>query len=189
MMNDYSKMYLSKARSNIANMLSFSVNVLGYKLEYIWSLFINSKYLEQVEQKDPFIIDGVSGTELACLITGKKLDDIKDYSLLNKDEYYWLGSYITYYQYYKNISFKKITNLISINDLLLMYNPYHEMDVMQFCDFLDTLLNNDISKLKQKRLELNLTQKELSIASSIPLRTIQQYEQKKKILIKLVLNT
>ncbi len=62
-----------------------------------------------------------------------------------------------------------------------MYNPYHEMDIMQFVDAIEEKANDhQKSQLKRLRLYAGLTQKELSERTDIPLRTIQQYEQGQK---------
>ena len=63
-----------------------------------------------------------------------------------------------------------------------MYNPYHEMDISQFCDHMIALYNSrkQYSNLKMKRLESRLSQSELSRLSEVPVRTIQQYEQRQK---------
>ena len=63
-----------------------------------------------------------------------------------------------------------------------MYNPYHEMDISHFCDHMSALYNSrkPYSNLKLLRLDANLSQSELSKLSEVPVRTIQQYEQKQK---------
>ena len=63
-----------------------------------------------------------------------------------------------------------------------MYNPYHEMDISQFCDHMIALYHSrkQYSNLKMKRLESRLSQSELSRLSEVPVRTIQQYEQRQK---------
>ena len=63
-----------------------------------------------------------------------------------------------------------------------MYPKYHEMDIMQFVDTVNDIYfqKRQTTNLKQKRLEAGLSQSELSRLSSIPVRTIQQYEQRQK---------
>jgi len=84
---------------------------------------------------------------------------------------------------YMNVSFEEIILHVSISDLLKMYDKYHEMDIMQFVDKLNKIIY-DSNKLKYYRKKRKLTQKELSLLSEIPLRTIQQYEQGNKELSK-----
>ena len=63
-----------------------------------------------------------------------------------------------------------------------MYNPFHEMDITQFCDRMKELYisRNPDSQLKKIRKIAGLSQKDLAERTGIPLRTIQQYEQKQK---------
>ena len=63
-----------------------------------------------------------------------------------------------------------------------MYYPYHEMDSKAFINTLIKQINNTkkMSNIKQIRINSNLSQKELSIMSNVPIRTLQQYEQNQK---------
>ena len=63
-----------------------------------------------------------------------------------------------------------------------MYPKYHEMDIMQFVDTVNDIYfqKRQTTNLKQKRLEAGLSQSELSKLSGVPVRTIQQYEQRQK---------
>ena len=63
-----------------------------------------------------------------------------------------------------------------------MYPKYHEMDIMQFVDTVNNIYfqKRQTTNLKQKRLEAGLSQSELSKLSGVPVRTIQQYEQRRK---------
>lgn len=66
--------------------------------------------------------------------------------------------------------------------ILRLYTPYHEMDVRQFCDKMNELYRraNPGTKLKFQRKSAGLSQRELAERSGVPLRTIQQYEQRQK---------
>ena len=63
-----------------------------------------------------------------------------------------------------------------------LYAPYHEMDIRHFVDEMNELYRqeNTETRLKRMRLLAGLTQKQLSEKAGIPLRTIQQYEQRQK---------
>lgn len=56
------------------------------------------------------------------------------------------------------------------------------MDVRQFCDKMNELYRraNPETKLKLLRKSAGLSQRELAERSGVPLRTIQQYEQRQK---------
>lgn len=53
---------------------------------------------------------------------------------------------------------------------------------MQFVDTVNDIYfqKKQMTNLKQKRLEADLSQSELSKLSGVPVRTIQQYEQRQK---------
>ena len=63
-----------------------------------------------------------------------------------------------------------------------MYSPYHEMDIRHFCDKMNELYRaaNPETKLKYLRQKAGLSQRELAELSGVPVRTIQQYEQRQK---------
>ena len=63
-----------------------------------------------------------------------------------------------------------------------MYSPYHEMDIRQFCDTMNERYSaaQPETNLKALRQRADLSQRELSEQSGVPLRTIQQYEQRQK---------
>lgn len=64
----------------------------------------------------------------------------------------------------------------------MLYSPYHEMDIRQFVDRVNAmyLAAKKETNLKYYRKAAGLSQRELSDLSGIPLRTIQQYEQRQK---------
>ena len=71
---------------------------------------------------------------------------------------------------------------LPIQDILAMYDPYHEMDIRQFCDAMNERLRKakPETNLKLLRQQNGLSQKQLAEISSVPLRTLQQYEQRQK---------
>ena len=63
-----------------------------------------------------------------------------------------------------------------------MYAPYHEMDIRQFADKMNELYRaaKPETNLKTLRVLAGLSQSELAKLADVPLRTIQQYEQRQK---------
>ena len=64
----------------------------------------------------------------------------------------------------------------------MLYTPYHEMDVRQFADKMNELYRaaKPETNLKSLRTLAEMSQSELARQAEIPVRTIQQYEQRKK---------
>lgn len=69
-----------------------------------------------------------------------------------------------------------------MKDIRALFDPYHEMDIRQFCDAMSGFIRNarPETNLKLLRRKNGLSQKTLSEISSVPLRTIQQYGQRQK---------
>ena len=177
MIHAYNKTYLEKARINLATMLDYAVNDCNIDIDTFWDLFIKSNISTLFETGDSSTIVGSSGIELAQSILNNNIDA---HFRPNRTREYWTGWAIAYYQWYRNLSFSKIS--ISLSTIRSLYNPYHEMDITQFCDKMDEFLklNTTKSNLKRIREEIAISQSELATLTGIPLRTIQQYEQKQK---------
>ena len=185
MIHAYDKVYLEKARTTLARMLDFAVYDLQYDIEDFFKMFIDSGIAARFEKGDFQIIAGKSGVELAydvAEISGEDKRDIKPKYTANRSEEYWTGWALAYYQWETGLSFSEIVKYIPIKDVVSLYNPYHEMDIRQFSDKMNELYKSakTDTNLKIIRTKLNLTQKELSDISGVPVRTIQQYEQRQK---------
>ena len=185
MIHAYDKVYLEKARTTLARMLDFAVYDLKYDIEDFFNMFINSGIAARFEKGDFRIVAGKSGVELVydiAEIADKDKRHIKPQYTANRSEEYWTGWALAYFQWEIGLSFAEIVKYVPIKDVMCLYNPYHEMDIRQFTDKMTELYKSakPDTNLKIIRTKLNLTQKELSDISGIPVRTIQQYEQRQK---------
>lgn len=182
MMYAYDEYYLPRAIKALGRMLDYAVNDLGYKLEEVWQMFLASSISSQFENGDVSIIAGKSGIELALIIVDYDLDYVTHSTRQEKGEEYWLGYSLAYYQWYTCLTFNEITEFITITEIKSMYNPYHEMDIRQFCDELTNTINSRKvqTNLKRRRNLAGISQSELAKITGIPVRTIQQYEQRQK---------
>lgn len=130
-------------------MIDVGVYYLNYDIDSFYNLFLQNPLSKRFEKGDPFIIWGKSGTEIAFEITDKNINDFKDKQAVNdaglklhRSPEYWAGWSLAYYQWYSGKTFKEIDNSVSIKNIVHLYNPYHEMDILQFCDKLNALLND-----------------------------------------------
>lgn len=182
MIHAYDKNYLSKAQSTLASMIDFAVYDLNIPIEKFYQNFLVSPISEQFESGESPVIAGKSGVELALeVLEDEKL--AKEYRpAANRSPEYWTGWALAYFQWQTNLTFKQINSLIPITEILAMYNPYHEMDISQFCDKMTEIYNSRKSEtnLKKYRLAAGLSQSELAKVSGVQVRTIQQYEQRVK---------
>ena len=185
MMHAYDKLYLEKARTALARMLDFAVYDLHQDLTSFFDLFISSGVAQLFEQGDIHILVGKSGVELAYEVldrSGLAYERVKPQYSMDRSEEYWTGWALAYYQWETAQPFAEIVQYIPIQDILAMYDPYHEMDIRQFCDAMNERLRKakPETNLKLLRQQNGLSQKQLAEISSVPLRTLQQYEQRQK---------
>lgn len=185
MIHAYDKVYLEKAQTALGRMLDFAVHDLNYDLRSFFDLFISSGIAARFERGDFTVIVGMSGVELCYLVLEKAnqtVNRIKPRYTVNRSPQYWTGWALAYYQWYTALQFQQIIQCIPINEILNLYTPYHEMDFRQFCNKMNELYAaaHPDTNLKTLRVKSGLSQRELSEISGVPLRTIQQYEQRQK---------
>ncbi len=182
----YDKIYLEKARVSLGRMLDFAVYDLKYDITDFFNLFISSGVAKRFENGDSSILTGKSGVELTYYVLDSvdinRIKKIKPQYSSNRSAEYWAGWALAYYQWKTALSFSEIIKYIPIKSIVDMYPKYHEMDIRQFVDEMNRLykLNKANTNLKERRLQAGLSQSQLSELSSVPLRTIQQYEQRQK---------
>lgn len=185
MMHAYDEMYLEKARIALGRMFDFAVYQLGYSIEKFYDLFISSGVAKRFENGDVSLLVGKSGIEIGYEVLYKTFGDVRPIEIeftAGRSEEYWAGWVLAYYQWLYDISFSKISEKISIRDILTLYSSYHEMDIRQVVDKLDEMMSNDRAEtsLKKRRKEVGLSQSQLAKETGISVRTIQQYEQRQK---------
>ncbi|MBR5368865.1 MAG: helix-turn-helix transcriptional regulator [Lachnospiraceae bacterium] len=181
----YDRIYLESARASLARMLEFAVHDLDYDISTFFELFITSGIASSFANGDPSTIVGKSGVELTYDVLERcGVDSVRIETRVTgeRSPEYWVGWALAYYQWLTARSFRYINDLVPIAEVLGMYTPYHEMDIRQFADKMDQLVHNTKSQknLKAIRMAAGLSQRDLSVASSVPVRTIQQYEQGQK---------
>lgn len=184
MMRAYDELYLGKARMTLAWMFDYAVNGCRIEIEDFYRMFLMSSYARRFETGNCSVVAGLSGVELAQRVIwehDEQRELPKPIFSLERSPEYWLGFYLSYYQWYNNLKFEQITSKVTIRDILLMYRKYHEMDVMHFVVALDEMRQErQVARLQEYRKRICLSQRELAEKADVPLRTIQQYEQKQK---------
>lgn len=181
----YDKVYLDKARTALGRMLDFAVYDLKYSLTEFFALFLSSGVAERFGRGDFTLLVGKSGVELAYEVldkAGVSYERVPVIYTANRSEEYWTGWAIAYYQWETGLSFEEIVNCVPIAEICLMYSPYHEMSIRQFVDRMNAYYRamQPQTNLKKKRQKAGFSQSELAELSGVPVRTIQQYEQRQK---------
>lgn len=185
MIRAYDKVYLDKARVALGRMIDFAVYDLKYDIAEFFDLFISSGIAKRFENGDFTLLAGKSGVEIAYAVleqSGIANERIKPNYTVDRSEEFWTGWALAYYQWESAMSFAEIIRYISIKDIMALYSPYHEMDIRQFVDKMNELYKaaKPETNLKLLRQRAGLSQSELADLSGIPIRTIQQYEQRQK---------
>ena len=176
---------LDKARVALGRMLDFAVYELKYDITVFFDTFIASGVAREFENGDAGILVGKSGVELTYEVlerTGSMERRLKAYYCAVKSPEYWTGWALAYYQWQTALSFAEIVRYVPIMHIIALYEPYHEMDIRQFVDKMNELYHEakTDTNLKILRRRSGYTQKELALSTGIPIRTIQQYEQRQK---------
>lgn len=166
---------------------AFSFVSINYQLDldvFITNLFF-SKILKEIEGANPKYTTGISGVELALIVINKMglnpCDQDLDYSKTDIVAY-WTGSMLAYFQYVTQIPFSTILSLIKMNEISSLYYPLHEASEDKFVDVLLKIIGErkQISRLQARRKAMGLSQSELANYSGVNLRTLQDYEIKRK---------
>lgn len=185
MIRAYDKVYLDKARTALGRMLDFAVYDLKYTITEFFNLFVKSGVAERFERGDYSVIVGMSGVELAYEVLERskiEYNRVRPHYTIDRSEEFWTGWALAYYQWETSMRFAEIVRYVPIMDIAALYSPYHEMDIRQFVDKINALykMAKPETNLKLLRKKANLSQRELAEQSGVPVRTIQQYEQRQK---------
>lgn len=185
MIRAYDKVYLDKARTVLGRMLDFAVYDLKYDITGFFELFLKSGIAARFEIGDFSLLAGMSGVELAYEVlekSGVEYKRIQPNYTVDRSEEFWTGWALAYYQWETSMRFAEIVRYVPIKDIMALYSPYHEMDIRQFVDKMNALYKavKPETNLKHLRQKAGLSQRELAELSGVPLRTIQQYEQRQK---------
>ena len=185
MTHAYDDTYLEHARTNLGRMLDFAVHDLNLELASFFDMFLASGVADRFEAGDPTVLAGMSGVELAYDVlerSGVESQRQAPRYPVSRSKEYWTGWALADYQWRTSLSFAEITARIPIDNVRDLYDPYHEMDIRQFRDHMDEVYRNadPRTNLKLLRERAELSQSQLARQSGIPVRTIQQYEQRQK---------
>ena len=185
MIHAYDKRYLDKAMKALAQMLDYAVYDQKYDLAVFFDLFLSSGVSTLFEAGDANTLAGRSGVELVWEVfrsSGIAFEYIPPTAVSDRSEEYWTGWVLAYYQWATSLPFADIVRCVPIKNILMLYHPYHEMDIRHFVDHMNDLIRRKQpeTNLKRLRMQSGYSQSRLADASGIPVRTIQQYEQRQK---------
>lgn len=185
MTHAYDELYVEDAQRSLGTMLDYAVYCLHYELCFFFQMFLQSSYAEKFAHGDVTTISGKTGVELARNIVEEQTHEVCNvppkYRMERSPEY-WTGWALAYYQWYSGSSFLTIEREAPIDNICELYYPFHEMEIMQFVDRINEWRQayRSMTYLKKMRVAAGLSQRQLSEKTDIPVKTIQQYEQRQK---------
>lgn len=143
--------YLEAAQEDMGALFDVAINVLKFPYSEFQKLFLNNELSERFGKGDSFVIWGKSGTEIAFQITNIEITNEYRQILTENglkpilSPEYWAGWSLAYYQWKSGKSFNEILSKISFESIVHLYFPYHEMDILHFCDYMDKIFLDDKS--------------------------------------------
>lgn len=181
----YDETYISHAQDILGHAVDFAVMSLGLDPDAFANAFVISNASKQFEAGNPRYVAGMNGCELARLVmsqTHTAYTDAEDAMYLDKSPEYWSGWALAWYQWYTCRPFADILHAVPLSQIIGMYDVYHEMDLMQFADHMDSLIAQACpsTQLKIRRMNCGMSQSELAADSGVAIRQIQLFEQKQR---------
>lgn len=178
----YNSLYNEVVSENIGFIYQYAVNC-GFDPIIFWNKFINSYLCKEIEMGNPKYLVGHSAIELFNFIINdsNNSDLIIPEPFYSRSRFYWAGWSIAKYQHYRGLSFYELNKIVSIEQILPLYDTLHEADITKFYMILDEIVFNHKkeSNLKIIRTAAGLSQSELSKKADVSIRNIQMYEQRR----------
>lgn len=198
-MSAYNDHFLQSVQTSLGSMLDCGVNTLEFGMRDFYNMFLTSEVSLLFNRGDCYTVCTLGGVELAeyvvCnamnnsnFIHVRKASDpaynqqLSDAIINVKSAEYWTGSVVAAYAWEKNISYDELDRMIPIEHIFDLYESFKDADMLMINIRLDELFHeaSKTSKLKIRRQLMGLSQAELAKRAGVPIRTLQQYEQKRK---------
>ena len=138
----YSELYLGDASLALGSMLESAVYLFGIDLAVFWRLFLSSHISDDFGHGLSGTVSGKSGWELAVeILEDAKVEfqHKKPKGVVGRSREFWAGWALAQYQWRSGLAFAEIEAFAPLQTILLLYSPYHEMDITQLFGALDEL--------------------------------------------------
>lgn len=181
----YDELYIACAQNVLGHAVDFAIMSLNLDPDIFEDAFVVSGSSKQFAAGNPRYVAGMNGCELARKIleeTNIPFTDSEDVMYLDKSPEYWAGWALAFYQWYSCRSFSEILAAVSLEEIIQLYDTYHEMDIMQFVDLMNRRMKKAYphTRLRMRREICGLSQPELAADAGVPLRQIQLFEQRQR---------
>lgn len=195
MTSAYDKSYLYRAQKSLGRMLDFAVRELSYDAAAFWTLFLGSGVADGFGRGEARLLAGMSGIELAYEVLDRsktKYRRVRSPACADgKSPEYWAAWALAYYQWLRGLTFAEIDLIAPVDVVIGLYSPYHEMDISKFVDEIDRRYRaiHPETNLRRARERFGVSQGDLAKMSGVSVRTIQEFEQRRKNINKAQLDT
>ena len=185
MTHAYDITYLDDAMTSMGAMLDYAVNSCGEDLSEFYARFQTSGIADAFSKGNPKYVGGMSGIELATLVayrTGATLPKKEDLIDIGSPEY-WTGWSLAYLSWFLDMSFRSMQSQgLTAQSLRERHSVLHEADPSKTVRFAINRLKETTEGdlLKRTRRNAQMTQRQLSGITGIPLSVIRSYEQGKR---------
>ena len=145
----YSELYLGDASLALGAMLESAVYLFEVELGVFWRLFLASHVSDDFGHGLSGTVSGKSGWELAAELlddAGVSFTRRKPEAVIGRSREFWVGWVLAQYQWRTGLSFAEIEAFAPLSDILLLYSPYHEMDVEHLFAALDGKRASDVCR-------------------------------------------
>ena len=172
--------YLTKYSDTLAEIINLA-ELDGYSFDYIEKTLIRSSMIKEFEASNITQIAFTSSMQLYRKLFPSSNATTKDIHLFSS--FYWIGEiYIKIFLKYR-VNFETIFTYLPIQKMHELYDVYHEIDVIQFYKYFESLKEKNIFSIFLKEKELTL--RTLSEKSGIAISTLKALKEGKRDFINL----
>ena len=175
MIHAYNEIYLDDAMITLAEVFSYVPD--ARKADALFQRFVMSGISHQFGRGNPRYIN-MPSQALFYEIVGDTMPLIKPRGM-GRSPQYWCGYVLAFYQWYTGLEFEYIGKRLPPSEIMEMYYPLHEADLLKFADVANGIVFQKETNLARYRKNANLSQATLSEFSQVSVRSIQLYEQRR----------
>ena len=167
MTHAYDEQYLSDAMNNLGEMMDYAVNTCHFEINEFFDMFLVSDLAGQFAKGVPKVVSGMSGVELAMEVVRKSGADMElpdAEAEYDRSPEYWCGWIVAFYQWYTGVTFREMSQIVSMTEIRKMYPTLHEASELKFVDTVNAIARRKKlpTKLRMLRKACGYSQKELA---------------------------
>lgn len=181
-MKAYNSTYINSAMTCLGEMMDYGVNECGIDPAKFFQNFIGLGYASAFESGNPKYVVGMSGQELAQRIIDESKIPTNPFSEVDYPGIYWCGWILAYYQWCTAMPFSDIIGYLGWDYLLSAYPALHTASEDKAVSTFSKIIKQEqtASRIQTARLNFGYSQSQLAAVSEINLRTLQEYENKRR---------